>query len=84
MKPVYTNYFVVRKNEINTEVILDFGHNYAGSKTEVVEDKDNGNKLVTKIELCSEPVGSYVLNMHDAIALRDTLNSVIFDATDKK
>jgi hypothetical protein len=80
MKPVYANYFVVRKNDTNTELVIDFAHNYANATTEL----DNENKLVTKLEVESETVGSFVLNMSDAIGLRDVLNNVIFNASENK
>lgn len=80
MKPVYANYFVVRKNDTNTELVIDFAHNYASATTEL----DNENKLVTKLEVESETVGSFVLNMSDAIGLRDVLNNVIFNASENK
>lgn len=84
MKPVYTNFFVVRKNETNTEVIVDFLHNYSGVETEVVQESENKTNLQTKISLESEKVGSFVLNMNDAIGLRDILTNVIFDTQNKK
>lgn len=82
MSPVYSNFFVVRKNEANTEVIIDMLHNYSEVVTKVNEE--NKQNLITELSLKSDNVGSFVLNMNDAIGLRDVLNSVIFDTQSKK
>ena len=75
MKPEYTNYFIVRKNTTNTEVLIDFQHTYLGVETEIKED----GYLEPKTKVESVKVGSLTMSLQDAIGLRDTLNRVIFE-----
>ena len=78
MKPEYANYFIVRKNEINTEVIIDFNHTYNSVEVEEGEKRGTLDILST---VKSTKVGSIVTNIEDARAFRDLLDKVINEAS---
>ncbi len=78
MKPEYANYFIVRKNETNTEVIIDFNHTY--NSVEVEEGEKMGTlDILSTVK--STKVGSIVTNIEDARAFRDLLDKVINEAS---
>lgn len=74
MKPEYSNYFVVRKNSINTEVIVDFFHYYEEIDLSIGETKV---ELSLKSNIQTDKISSIVMNINDAITLRNILDKVL-------
>lgn len=74
MKPEYTNYFIIRKNTNNTEVLIDFDHTY---NEVIVEEADKRGSLELYESVKSAKISSIVMNIDDAKSFRDILNKVL-------
>ncbi len=69
MKPIFSNVFAVMKNNTGTEVLIEFGHQYAENSF-----TENG-----KNEPKAETVSHIVMTYESAVALNNLLTKMIGD-----